>query len=229
MTFDVHGKGVLIRTTFKWKHQFEVFCVCRNCGRSTGFQLAEQRPDVSDAGGKKLIAGPANLNDGFEVEGFVNLKDLAVQAPPEHLPEDVAKACKEGATAMAVQCWNAAGSMFRASIDLATRALLPAKDPNAEHDAPGLNAKVRRDLGLRLPWLFDHGLLPLDLKELSKCIREDGNDGVHTVLLGNEDAEDLLDFTTALLERAYTEPERLAFAERRRAERRASERRTSKK
>ena len=105
--------------------------------------------------------------------------------------------------------------MFRMAIDLATRAMLP------EEETEGLNKRTRRDLGLRLPWLFANGKLPRDLESLSHCIREDGNDGAHSGLLTKEDAEDLLEFTTALLERIYTEPVRLAAAQKRREDRRA--------
>ena len=87
-------------------------------------------------------------------------------------------------------------------------------------DAQGPNARTRRDLGLRLPWLFQNGFLPAALKELSACIREDGNDAAHSGTLRKTDAEDLLDFTTALLERIYTEPERLRLAQQRRDSRR---------
>jgi hypothetical protein len=55
---------------------------------------------------------------------------------------------------------------------------------------------------------------------LSDCIREDGNDAAHRGALGKPDAEDIQDFTVALLERMYTEPERLKLAEKRRQERR---------
>jgi hypothetical protein len=41
--------------------------------------------------------------------------------------------------------------------------------------------------------------------------------------LNKADAEDLLDFTVALLERLYTEPERLKLAKARREERRKPE------
>ena len=104
--------------------------------------------------------------------------------------------------------------MFRLCIDIVTREMLP------EGDADGPNARVRRNLGLRLPWLFDHGILPESLRELSSCVREDGNDGAHTGTLTSVDAEDLLDFTRVLLERLYTEPERLKLAKARRDERR---------
>lgn len=99
-------------------------------------------------------------------------------------------------------------------VDIASRSLLPEGDEN------GLNAKIRRSLGLRLDWLFKHGKLPAALAELSTCIKDDGNDGAHAGTLTKEDAEDLLDFTQALLERMYTEPERLRLAKARRDERR---------
>ena len=115
---------------------------------------------------------------------------------------------------LAVSCNNAAGTMFRLCIDIVTRQMLPEED---EHD---LNARNRRNLGLRLPWLFDHGSLPESLRELSTCVWEYGNDGAHAGTLTSEDAEDLLDFTCLLLERIYTEPARLRLAEARRHERR---------
>ena len=104
--------------------------------------------------------------------------------------------------------------MFRLCVDLATKSMLPAED------APGLNAKTRRDLGLRLPWLFESGRLPEALRYLSSCIKEDGNDGAHAGSLSEADAADLLDFSIALLERIYTEPERLRLAKERRDARR---------
>ena len=83
------------------------------------------------------------------------------------------------------------------------------------------NNKVKRSLGLRLQWLFEKGLLPVALQELSEAIKEDGNDGAHEGTLTKAEAEDLQDFTVALLERLYTEPERLRLARERRDARRA--------
>ena len=105
--------------------------------------------------------------------------------------------------------------MFRLCVDLATKSMLPAED------TPGLNAKTRRDLGLRLPWLFENSRLPESLKDLSSCIKEDGNDGAHSGNLSEADASDLLDFSVALLERIFTEPERLRLAKERRDARRS--------
>jgi hypothetical protein len=155
------------------------------------------------------------VNDYVTVESHVSLKDIAAVTPPEHLPEDVLATFKEGAKCLSVDCFNAAGTMFRLCIDKVTRSILP------EGEIEGLNAKVRRDLGLRLPWLFDHKFLPDGLRDLSHCIKEDGNDGAHQGTLQRVDAEDLLDFTVAVLERVYTEPRKIQLAKERREVRRA--------
>lgn len=70
--------------------------------------------------------------------------------------------------------------------------------------------------------MFDNKVLDPAFEELAKCIREDANDGAHVGNLSKDDAEDLLDFTTTLLERLVTEPKRLARAEARCKERRKS-------
>jgi hypothetical protein len=215
ITFDVTALN-LIDLRYGWQHVFEAFAICRHCALASTFVLEENTNhdttmfrDVSS-----VLKARGALNNYFNVGGYISLKDQGTVAPPEHVPDHIAKVFKEGATSLAVQCWNAAGAMFRVCVDLATRAMLP------EEEVPGLNGKTRRDLGLRLPWLFDNGKLPTELRELSTAIREDGNDGAHQGTLSKEEAEDLLDFTTALLERIFTEPMRLQIAKERRDKRR---------
>lgn len=104
--------------------------------------------------------------------------------------------------------------MFRLCVDFGTQELLP---PDGEVGGP--NARQRRDLGLRLQWLFANGKLPEELHDLAHCIKEDGNDGAHRGTLSEADVDDLLDFTAHLLERRYTFPKRIADAAVRRAER----------
>ncbi len=216
MTFDLVAH-TQVAFRHNWQTLYEAFCICRHCSRSTVFLLSERGTDESKAirqsGLNKL---PVAANKLVTVENYVSIKDAKAISPPEHLPPEILAVFSEGATCLAVGCFNAAGTMFRLSVDLATKSLLPEADTN------GLHSKVRRNLGLRLPWLFEQGLLPTALQELSSCIKEDGNDGAHDGTLGKEDAEDLLDFTFALLERMYTEPERLRLAKERRESRRAT-------
>jgi hypothetical protein len=200
---------------YGWQHHYEAFSICRNCARSTVFVLEETTGhDIGMFKRESPIKLTDSLNNYFRISGFISLKDAGAINPPEHVDADIAKIFKEATTSYSVQCWNAAGCMFRTCLDLATRPLLP------QGEVPGLNNKTRRDLGLRLPWLFENGKLPLGLRELSTSVREDGNDGAHQGTLTKEDADDLLDFTTAMLERLFTEPKRLELAKKRRDERR---------
>ncbi len=214
ITFDLLSSIHTI-TKYNWQYWYEVFAICRQCHRSTVFVLADDvDADYKEVHKIGLIKMDHAVNRYVRNEGFITLKDRAETKPPDYVPEEIEKVFSEGATCLKVSCWNAAGTMFRLCIDLVTRQMLP------EQDTEGLNQRVRRNLGLRLPWLFDNQLLPESLRELSTCVREDGNDGAHAGTLGKEDAEDLLDFTYILLERIYSEPERIRLAaERRRARR----------
>lgn len=201
---------------FGWKIHWEAFCRCGHCSQGTIFYITpldhEKASEVKRIGGLMKIMG--SVNRAVRIERHISVSDAASVSPPEYLPADVLASFKEGAKCMAIGCYNAAGTMFRLCVDITSRGKLP------EGEVEGLNARVRRDLGLRLPWLFDNRYLPEDLRELSTCIKEDGNDGAHRGTLTKEDALDLLDFTEALLKRVYTEPERLRLAKERRDARR---------
>jgi hypothetical protein len=161
-----------------------------------------------------LLKLAVSLDRAFKVLGPITLKDQAGLSPPEHLPDDIAAAFREGATCCVVKCWNAAGAMFRLCVDLATKAKLP---PEGETD---IKPHERNMLAPRLAWMFKNNVLPANLQDLSSCIRQDGNDGAHDGSLTAADALDLQDFTIELLERLYTEPAELKLAGERRAERR---------
>lgn len=214
MTFDIR-QTIFLHLTYNWKRHYEAFGVCRNCSKSTVFVISQKNIDDE----KFLRAHDpteldTSLNPHFEYEGFISIKDMGADEAPEYVPAVIKNAFEEGARSLVTGSYNAAGAMFRLAVDLSTRPLLPTEE------IAGLNNKTRRDLGLRLPWLFENGKLPADLRDLSTCIREDGNDAAHAGTLKKEDALDLLDFTTNLLERLFTEPRRLEIAKERREARR---------
>ena len=218
MTFDLLG-AVPTTVSYGWLVEFEGFSHCRRCHRTTTFLLRQRNITNGNATGelrlKTLLDYESSANDLVDVYSYVSLKDAVGVEPPEHLPKDIKAAFEEGAKCLAVGCSNAAATMFRLCIDLGTRSLLPPADQPP-------NAHVRRTLGLRLPWLFDNGLLPEASRELSVAVKDDGNDGAHEGTLTKADAEDLLDFAVSLLERMYTEPKQLEIAKARRVERRKS-------
>jgi hypothetical protein len=213
MTFDVTQDN--FSRIEKDLHWYELFSVCRKCKGATIFVVSQKTIELTHFFVTDRPSQISALNDYVDIRSHISLNDEVTTPPPEHLPTNIEAAFKEGAACLAIRCFNAAGCMFRLCVDQATRAKLPVDEVH------GPNAKQKRDLGLRLPWLFDKGYLPEDLRELSVCIKEDGNDGAHAGTLKKKDAEDLCDFTALLLERIYTQPESLRLAKSRREERRA--------
>ena len=208
VTFDCTAEMALPQR-YDWQRRYEVFSVCRACKRATVFVLVQ--PDIDQVYGEQLrihgaiaAAGPFGaLTPKLKCDTYISLKDRDAIDPPEHLPDDVKAAFVEGTKCLAIGCHNAAATMFRLAVDLATRSMLPAPaDPSVPY-------RTRRDLGLRLPWLFANGKLPKELEQLSHAVREEGNDGAHQGTLIDADAQDLLDFAFSLFERMFTEPERL--------------------
>lgn len=216
-TFDVSYSHV-VGTQYRWQQIVEIQAVCRHCNRGVIFiatqKGADDRTSQAVRDGVQKLKG--NLNEIVEVERFVSIRDTLPITPPEHLPPEIDSAFREGASCAAIGCHNAAAAMFRLCVDHATYALLP------EDGVEGLNAMIKRSLGLRLKWLLDTKRLPEALRDLSEAIKEDGNDGAHEGTLTKAESEDLQDFTVALLERLYTEPSRLQLAKERRDARRAA-------
>ena len=212
ITFDVKSEN-FIGIRYSWQHHYEVFSVCRNCSKSTTFIVSQKEIHDKELINKGITKLPDAINKYLTVEDYISLKNISQEKPPEHVPTEIEEVFKEGAACMSINCFNAAGTMFRLCLDMATENKLPSENEN------GLNNKIRRSLGLRLEWLFDKNILPESLKELASCIKDDGNDGAHKGILIKEEAEDLLDFTFIMLERLYTEPKRIEIATERRQKR----------
>lgn len=199
-----------------WQTNHEIYSRCRHCHVGTTFVLMLTEYAIIGRGiSKDFWSSDVSLNDFFEVQTYISLKDASGVECPEHLPEEVEEAFLEAAACFSIACHNAACAMLRLSIELATKALIPT-----DSEPGGPSPKQRASLAGRLAWLFESGGLALDLKDLAGCIRENGNDSVHNGNLTHADAHDMLDFAVALLRRVYTEPERIALAKIRREERR---------
>jgi hypothetical protein len=215
MTFDVLAQ-VYIDTLYKWQNWYEIFCRCRACRRPTDFVVSLSEITAKDTfyQSNGLVRYEDTLNPYFKIERFISLRDNVSTKPPEHVEGQIKDVFIEGAACLSIECCNAAATMFRLCVDVATRPRLAACEDGAK-------PKIHEPLGRRLKWMFDNKILPSELRGLASCIKDDGNDGAHAGTLKKEDAEDLLDFTTALLERLITEPKRLELAEERRKDRRA--------
>lgn len=215
-TTFVVAADITVGHRHNWKNFYEAFCICRACRSATIFVLSDESYEASALlkQQKGISTFSGGLNKLVRVERHISIADRAISPPPEYLPHPINDAFVEGAKCFSVGCFNAAAAMFRLCLDMATVDLLP-KD-----ESKGPPAKTRRSLGLRLTWLLDNAILPEALRELSTCIKEDGNDGAHEGTLDKKDAEDIQDFTYVLLERLYTEAERIRLATERRNARR---------
>lgn len=222
VTFDVRGDAYLRKEGLGEieRSLHEAQMRCRSCRNSS---IAILKAALRDPSGQMcrdgaIIEFNGNVNGGFNLVRFISVVDQATVTPPDYLPEAVRKCFQEGAACLAIGAYNAAAAMFRLCLDLATKSLLPV----ADGATGGPNQNQRKKLFDRVDWLIATGRLPAGLGPLAFCVREDGNDGAHDGTLGKADAEDLVDFAISLLERAFTEPERLRLAEERRIQRRAT-------
>lgn len=216
VTFDIKGDAVVNISGLTY--HFNALSQCRACLQCTIFLLSNTVPSSShswDDG--NLTRGMGSLFKLFSIDGHVSIANDAGIAPPDFVPDHIDRIFREGSSCLAIGCFNAAGSMFRLCLDMATKSLLPAADGDG-----GPNRAQRTRLFDRLGYLFEVGIIPRSLEPLATCVREDGNDAAHDGTLAKADAEDLLDFSRILLERIYTEPARLAEAQQRRAERRGA-------
>lgn len=212
-TFDVLGQNY-VGAKYDWQRHFEVFASCRRCQKGSAFYMTQV--SIHDDG-HVVWAGGMQKYDGsidrlVTIVKVVSVSDQRGRTTPPHVTGSLATAFEEAAKCEAAGCWNASAAMYRATIDLLTKPLLPAEG------AP--DTFTRRNLGKRLDWLFDNGKLPPDLREHAKAIQLDGNDGVHDVNLSEIDAADVGDFSELILERLVTHPEQLKAAAIRRQDRR---------
>jgi hypothetical protein len=133
VTFDVTAQ-VFRSKQYGWANEYEVFSVCRVCHAPTIFYIRmtvdayHKSDDLSKA--NALVTYTKALNDFFELVRYVSLRDHAQHVPPEFLENNILNAFKEGAACFSIACYNAAATMFRLCVDLATRPLLP--DPSDE-------------------------------------------------------------------------------------------------
>lgn len=191
-------------------NEVELFCVCKHCHSSVVFNVEiNYQSAFDDIKGKTRN----NIANRITINSVVCIRPGGIITPPEFLPEEIRTNFDEGAQCYSIGCHNAAATMFRLCLDKATKSFLP-EDPTTPP------AKIRRSLGFRMDWLFENGHLPVALKELAECIKDDGNDGAHEGILSKVDVDDLIDFTISLLERLYTEPRKIELAKERRLARR---------
>ncbi|ENV50180.1 hypothetical protein L292_2808 [Acinetobacter junii CIP 107470 = MTCC 11364] len=222
-TFDVYGSQPkpLVPIYVTWS----IFATCRACKNSCcvtaginqqtfmSLQSSSYEDRVRISRVKEFLDSKSDLANYFDRFFYSPVLPNA-EIPPEHLPKEVESIFSEAAKCFSIGCFNAAGAMFRLCLDSVTKKIIE------QNESLNPTSNDRKTIHNRLVWIFKNNVLPSSLEDLSRCIKDDGNDAAHDGTLTKEDAADLLDFTYILLERIYTEPARIEIANHRRTARR---------
>ncbi|MDC5162629.1 DUF4145 domain-containing protein [Acinetobacter baumannii] len=212
--------------------EWELFSICRSC---TSAMII--KADVERGIHQALIAESLSYQDRFnyvreKLSDFIDRKDVHLNdyfnnlsyqpilktylTPPDHLPKDIEEIFIEASKCLAIGCFNASAAMFRLCLDIVTKQIVELNEslqPTRDN---------KKSIHTRLSWIFEHNILHKNLEDLSRCIKDDGNDGAHDGNIGKYEADDLFDFTYELLEHVYTQPARVQLAKERRQQRRQS-------
>jgi hypothetical protein len=182
-------RGAVIRRPGEPIHL--LFLQCEGCGDAI---VATIHTNTANING--WMNGSANSPGNITA---INPKYVAQKSPAD-VPPKVSAAFLSGLDNLGRKGGaNAAGAMFRRSIELAAREM----DPNA---AAGINLKKR------IEGLPDTVVTPA-MKEWAQHIRLEGNDAVHGPdEYTDKDAKDLHAFAEMFLTYAYTLPEMLKKA-----------------
>jgi hypothetical protein len=194
---------------------------CPHCAtRAAGFYVAYQWPSKVHAHVANLLAVCGVCNRGMTVTSMdkhgnshtdltrisilypgpiftiIDTSPSAYHISPEFVPENVESFFRQGVENLAAERWDAAGAMFRKTLDVATKIVSP--------DLRNLT------LFKRIEQLVENGLLTSAMGDWSHEIRIDGNDAVHDDEPESEhDARAAYKFTEAFLIYAFSLPQRV--------------------
>ncbi len=170
---------------------WNIFFECNNCGMGV---VCEVQSMVIDEPSK--LSGDIKSNK-FYIVHSINPQEIQHEIP-DYLPPQVLNAFKEGVINLP-QSPNAAGAMFRRSLEIGLKLL----DPKSS-EFKLLN---------RIDRLASEGKITNAIKEWSHQIRLDGNDALHEIEeLTNDDAEQLHLFTKYSLLYLFTLPKQVELA-----------------
>ncbi|MGR9150876.1 DUF4145 domain-containing protein [Rhizobium leguminosarum] len=185
--YSHHGDG-------KW----EIAFACNNCSQISIYRVTS---------GMNL---PQNNNLNFdarngvfcEQEAILNVAKAPILDPA--IPGNIAAIFDQAAKCRRLEMPDAAGAMFRKTIDISTKAVF-AIDPRLADKKPAEALRVR------IKALGQFKVLEEDIVELADVVAVDGNDAAHDVdPYTPEEAEALEELTVDLLDRIFVRPARIA-------------------
>lgn len=173
----------------------EVFLECASCRRGS---IYDGQP----------YDDPVSMHGAIDTQRVFSqlpvLVHIAAPPLPPTVPQRIAALFSEAATCRRSGHYEAAGAIFRKTIDVATKHLFD-EDPRLAERKP---ADALRS---RIKALGEMKILDEDIVELADVAALDGNDAAHDVdPYTAEEAEALEDLTSDLLDRLFVRPAKLA-------------------
>jgi hypothetical protein len=122
---------------------------------------------------------------------------------PEHLPEKVARPFQQAISNLSSQNWDAAGTMARKTLDVATRDIARGRISDQN-----LSESIAKEwLKKRIKRLSDVALLTRELADLASVIKDGGDEAAHDDDPYEEvEARKLINYAQAFLTYIYTVP-----------------------
>jgi Domain of unknown function (DUF4145) len=198
-----------VRASYRWdsarspsKPYESHFAICAGCDEPF---LVEYYRDMRGLFEDLSVAEV--VRDGVSIKEWVKLYPLEfVPNAPEHLPVIVEAYYKEACACLVNGYANAAGAMFRKTLEAATR---------AQEIVDRLPTNTREKyqqlwLATRLKALKDHGCIPESLYELTDTLKSEGDEAVHAMTAYTvPEANELKGFADALLNFLFTMPNKI--------------------
>jgi hypothetical protein len=122
---------------------------------------------------------------------------------PEHLPEKVARPFQQAVSNISAENWDAAGTMARKALDVATRDLARARTSDEAEGDKIAKLWLRK----RINALHEAGLLTRELSDLASILKDGGDEAAHDDDPYEEpEARKLISYAQAFLTYVYTVP-----------------------
>ena len=182
------------------EYGWELLARCSACGKSSVYELDNHNSTPpSQYGDVNLDSFPG----GVLLPESVRIATVAIEVSP-HVPERIAGLFREANECRQMTWYEAAGAMYRKTIDVATKHLYSHDERLAEREpANALRSRIKA--------LGELKILEADIVELADVAALDGNDATHDVdPYTADEAEALEDLTIDLLDRLFVRPARLA-------------------
>ena len=186
-------------STLSGASNWELFCVCFKCTRASIYEFTYGGKTVPHA----LDGLLGDQRYGFLPAGAVRIATTPLELS-EYIPGRIANLFREANECRQMTWYEAAGAMYRKTVDVATKHIYSTDHRLAEK-------KPADALRVRIKSLGEMKILEADIVELADVAALDGNDATHDVdPYTADEAEALEDLTMDLLDRLFVRPARLA-------------------